>query len=323
MANHGVGELFILMKISLIIPILNEAESIIDLIETIDRQTLQPNEVIFVDGGSSDGTTEIIRNATFENPLYKITQTFGSSPGKGRNIGIENAQNEWIALTDAGIKLDRNWLAALSAEVEKVPDADVVYGNFSPQNNSFFEKCAALSYVPPLRENTIRGRSVASMLLRKKVWEEVGGFPDLRAAEDLIFMETIAQKGFKPIFAPDAVIYWHLRPNLLSTFRKFVLYSKHNVLAGRQWDWHYGVLKQYVLVLLFVILAIVQCWWWSFLPLLWLIMRTAKRIHAHYYEYGLMPLLNPIYFVSIMFVIIIIDIGTFTGWVQALLLRKD
>lgn len=310
------------LKISLVIPLKNEACSLKELIDSIERQTFQPAEVILVDGGSTDKTVELAEQASLKNFRIKVIKIPQASPGKGRNTGIENARNEWIALTDAGIKLDKNWLAELSAEAEKNPDADIVYGNYSPQTDSFFEKCAALSYVPPLRENSIRGRSVASMLLRKKVWQEVGGFPDLRAAEDLIFMEAIAQKGFKSVFAPGAIMYWQLRPNLSSMFGKFVLYSKHNVLAGRQWDWHYGVLRQYILVFLFIILAIVHSWWWLTLPLLWLIVRTAKRILAHRYEYGLMPVLNPIYFVSIMFLVQIIDVATFVGWIQALMLKK-
>ena len=55
---------------------------------------------------------------------------------------------------------------------------------------------------------------------------------------------VIAERGFRIGWAPKAMVHWQLRPNLKETFRKFVLYSKHNVLAGRQRYWHYGIVRQ-------------------------------------------------------------------------------
>ncbi len=310
-------------EISLIIPILNEESSIKLLISGIQSQTRMPNEVIFVDGGSTDKTIEMIDQAVLKNPIFKIIKTSKSSPGKGRNIGIENARNEWIALTDAGIEIDKDWLKNLVSEQENNSEADLIYGNFSPITNTFFEKCAALSYVMPLRNNAIRGKSVASLLLRKKVWEKVNGFPDLRASEDLMFMEAVEKAGFKICFAPKAMVYWQLRPNLYTTIKKFILYSKYNVWAGRTWDWHYGVAKQYLLALLFISLALMSSWWWAFMVIVQIIARTVKRIFNHRREFGIMPLLNPIYFFTVMFIIFMIDLATFIGWGQAIFSKNE
>lgn len=305
-------------EISLVIPVYNEEESIEGLIENIEHQTLQPNEIIFVDGGSTDKTIDIIERTVRENSKFKLIKTLRASPGKGRNIGVENALYDWIVFTDAGITLDKNWIENLVKVRDNSPTADIVYGNYSPVANTFFEKCAAISYVPASQKNQIRGKAIVSCLLKRSVWESVGGFPDLRAAEDLIFMEDAEKKGAKPFFAFDANVYWHLRPNIASTFRKFVLYSKYNVWAGRQWDWHYGILKQYLLMLLFIVLSIIHSPLWLVAVFLWLIARTAKRILPHRFEFGWMPLINPVYFLSIMSLIIIIDAATFVGWIQAL-----
>lgn len=312
-----------LIKISLVIPVYNEETSIEELIESIDQQVLLPEEVVFVDGGSTDQTVGLIKRVISKDPKYKIIRSFRSSPGKGRNLGIKNAENEWIALTDAGIKLEKNWLKNLVREVENNPETDLVYGSYAPVTDSFFDKCAALSYVPALRKDSIRGKSVASMLLKKKVWNEVGGFPDLRAAEDLIFIEAVSKKNFKTGFAPEAMMFWQLKPTLFSTFIKFVLYSKHNVWAGRAWDWHYGVAKQYLVALLFIILAFINSWWWLIMIFLWIVARVSKRILSHRFEYGLKPLLNPIYFLGITFIILVIDMATFIGWGQALLYKEN
>ena len=307
------------LQISLVIPMKNESDSLAQLVESIERQTFQPGEIVLVDGGSIDDTVKLAEQFAAKNPKIKLVKVAEASPGKGRNIGIENARNEWIALTDAGIILEKDWLKNLVETAENSPEAELVYGNFSPITGSHFEKCAAISYVPALRENSIRGKSVVSMLLKREVWEKVGGFPDLRAAEDLIFIETSNKLGHRSAFAPKATAHWQLQPNLKATFQKFVLYSKHNVWAGRAWDWHYGVAKQYLVVLLFVLLAIFHSWFWLFGVLAWLAARTAKRILLHRFEFGVKTLFNPLIFCGVALLVLTIDAATFIGWAQAIL----
>lgn len=311
------------LKISLVIPIKDESDSLAELIESITQQTFQPDEIVLVDGGSSDNTIEIAEWLSAKNSKLKLIKTPKAAPGKGRNIGIKNSKNDWIAMTDAGIKLEKNWLEKLVEKINENPEIDIVYGNYSPVIKSYFEKIAALCYVPAQNENVVRGKTVVSYLIRKAVWKTVGGFPDLRAAEDLMFMEAAEGAGFQFTFAPEAMVYWQLRPDLTSTFRKFVLYSKHNVWANRQWDWHYGIAKQYLFVLPFILLAVFYSPWWLVGVLIWLIARTIKRILPHRFEFGLKPVFNPIYFFSIMFLILTIDLATFIGWGQAIISPKS
>lgn len=308
--------------ISLVIPIRDEEQSIENLIASIRRQTYQPDEILLVDGGSTDRTVEIVKALTAENPKIILIKTNGATPGKGRNTGIAAARHEWVALTDAGITLDPEWLRELIGVADGDADIDVVYGDYSPVINTFIEKCAAISYVAPQKAVGIRSRSIASALLKKQVWKAAGGFPDLRAAEDLIFMEEVERHGFKAADAPLARVFWKLRPDLSSTFKKFVLYSKHNVYAERQWDWHYGVAKQYVFILPFVLLGMVHSsWWFSMIPV-WFALRAIKRIFENRVEFRTTALLNPVLLVGVMILILTIDLATFIGWAQAVFKKK-
>ncbi|MBL0272555.1 MAG: glycosyltransferase [Chitinophagaceae bacterium] len=175
--------------ISLVIPIFNESKTIAELVSTIGSQVYQPEEVILVDGGSTDNTLQILNEMTINKQKLRIISVKKAMPGEGRNIGSAQAACEWIAYTDAGIKLDQHWLEQLVKRIEEIPEADIIYGNFSPQISSFFDKCAAISYVPALLPGRIRTKSIASCLLKKEVWEKTGGFPDWRATEDLVFIE--------------------------------------------------------------------------------------------------------------------------------------
>ena len=301
-------------KISLVIPVRDEAATIATLFESIGRQTLAPDEVVIVDGGSTDGTPELITRQVLRRSEVRLIRTDGASPGKGRNLGIKAARNEWIALTDAGISLEDDWLEQLAAAAA---DADYVQGDVIPITTTFFTKCAAMAYVPAAFNGAVRGRFIASSMIRKEAWAAVGGFPDLRAAEDLIFIENLKTAGFRFADAPMAVVHWQLRPDIASTFRRFMLYSKHNVWAGRQWDWHYGILRQYALLVPVLAAAALHSLWWLVLLPLWLAARTAKRVLPFRSEFGLAWILNPFAFAFTAFLLLVLDLATFAGWIQA------
>jgi glycosyltransferase involved in cell wall biosynthesis len=306
--------------VSLIAPVRDEAATVRMLIDSIASQTRQPDEIVFVDGGSVDDTVERLRAASRENTRIRIIEAGEATPGRGRNIGIEDAHHEWVALTDAGIRLEPTWLERLVEVAMRDDSVAVVYGNYEPVVTSFFERCAALAYPPPKQERPgglMRGPSTASMLLRRDAWEAVGGFPDLRAAEDLIFMERIRERGFKEGWSPQATVRWQLQPDMARTFRKFVLYSRHNVWAGRQWDWHYGVARTYILTLPFVVLATAHSLWWLVVPLLIQLARVAKNIWTRREGRGLLWLLNPAQFAGVAVILLTIDAATFIGWAQA------
>ncbi len=303
----------------MIIPIKDESNSLETLIVSIKQQRLQPAEVILVDGGSTDNTLELAEQLVGGDDKFKVIKVAKASPGKGRNIGTAAAQFEWVAFTDAGIKLENDWLEKLVEPLKNDSELEVIYGNFSPIIDTFFEKCGVFAYVPPQKKAGIRSKFIASSLMKKAVWEKVGGFPDFRAAEDLIFMENLEKQHFKTGYAPQAMAYWHLRPDLLSTFQKFVLYSKHNIWANRQWDWHYGIAKYYLALIPVLLLTIFYSWWWLLGFVLWLILRTIKRIAMHRYKFGLGIIFNPFVFIGVAFLILTIDTATFVGWAQALL----
>jgi cellulose synthase/poly-beta-1,6-N-acetylglucosamine synthase-like glycosyltransferase len=307
-------------RVSLVIPVRNEEGSLAALLESIRRQTRAPDGVVLVDGGSTDRTVALARELTAGDPRFRVIEAGPATPGRGRNIGIAAAYHEWIALTDAGIRLEATWLEHLLGVVEQDPQVDVVYGNYEPVTDSFFERCAALAYVPPKvprHGRRMRGPFIASALIHRGVWESVGGFPDLRAAEDLIFMERVREGGFRIDWAPSATVHWHLQPSLTRTFRKFALYSKHNVWAGRQYDWHYRVAGMYLAALPFLGLATWHTAWWLSVPLAGVIARVAKSIWRRREGRGLTWLLNPLQFTAVGGILLTIDLATFSGWLRA------
>lgn len=304
--------------ISLVIPVFNESASITELLRSIREQTLQPDEIIIVDGGSTDNTIELITAQTGQDPRYRTIRAGRAYPGKGRNTGAAAAKSEWIAFTDAGIRLDKDWLKLMAEKRNEAPDCPVIYGNFSPQLNTFFERCAAIAYVPAAKPGSIRYRSVVSCLLKKEAWEKAGGFPDWRATEDLVFMEKLDESGSRSAYAVNSMAWWHLQPGYASTFRKFDLYSMYNVWAGRQAHWHYGVMRHYLLMLAFCLAGIFHHWAWFLLVPAWMMARSVKRVAQHRYEFGSNILFNPAVIIQVALITFVTDMATFTGWIKAM-----
>lgn len=116
-------------KISVIVPTLNEIGYIGNLIDSIYFQKYRPLELIFVDGGSSDGTIDIIkRKAKFYNgELFDIKLFYEKDydnlrgTANARNIGIEESTGGYIVFLDADMFfLTPDSLERITSKLEKV-----------------------------------------------------------------------------------------------------------------------------------------------------------------------------------------------------------
>ena len=308
------------MSVSLVIPVRDEAGNISELLSSIRAQTRPPDEIVFVDGGSRDDTVRQLRTAAKQDRRIRVIESDNASPGRGRNLGICAASFDSIALTDAGIRLDPRWLEALLAAWDQDREVDIVFGAYAPITETFFESCAATAYVEPPHltpSGLMRGPSIASCLLKPSVWKAVGGFPDLRATEDLIFIERIRQQKHHIAWAPEALVWWRLRPSLKETYRRFELYSRHNVWAGRERYWHYGVARQYIGAGVLLGLAMIQSPWWAALLGCAAAARVARAIWRHRQGHNLLWLLNPARFALVGVILGAIDAATLVGWARA------
>lgn len=131
-------------------------------------------------------------------------------------------------------------------------------------------------------------------------------------------MEKAEALGYATTTAPGALASWELRQDIASTFKKFDLYSRYNVWAGRQVYWHYGVARQYAVVLAVTALGIFHHWLWLLLLPVWLLARAAKRVYLHRYQFGLAILFNPAVMGMVILLTLVIDTATFTGWIKAI-----
>jgi len=272
------------MEISVVVPARNEEKTIRSLLDGLLAQTRMPNEIVITDAGSTDATPEIIEEYSKRGFPVHLIRDQGALPGRGRNLAAAQASFEWLAFIDAGIRPAPNWLAAL-AELAETENAEVVYGAWEPAIDGFFQECAAIAYVPPptkIGDVFMRPKFIASTLMRRAVWESVGGFPEhLRSAEDLLFMNKVAEANFRTVYAPAAIVRWSLQPTFGLTFKRFVSYARHNIRAGLWSAWQAAIFKRYGLLLLSAFPAFfLGPRWLLLMPFLWLVMLVTRALVA-------------------------------------------
>jgi glycosyltransferase involved in cell wall biosynthesis len=312
------------ISVSVVVPARDEQDSIVPLLDSLLQQTWPAAEIVIVDAGSLDRTAQMVREYSREYGAAAVPirlLTLGPAyPGIARNAGVEAAVSSHIAFTDAGIRVDRQWLERLCAPLqqahqESAPPPDVVFGSYEPVVATFFAQCAATAYVParsPDKGKEIRGPSIASCLLRKSVFEAAGGFPPYRAAEDLMFLDRIRDQDWTTSYAPHAIARWEMATGWWSTFRRFRLYSYHNLVAGRGRYWHRGVARWYTLAMPFVILSCFQPTGWLAVPLSGAGARIAITIWRKRKEKWGSPF-NPLHWIGVGLVLMTLDAATFGG----------
>lgn len=99
-------------KISIIIPTLNEAEHLPDLLDALNAQTRLPDEIIVADAGSRDETVDLARQRN-------ARVVWGGMPGPGRNAGAREAQGDIFLFLDADVRPHPNFIELALDEFER------------------------------------------------------------------------------------------------------------------------------------------------------------------------------------------------------------
>ncbi|MDM8530290.1 glycosyltransferase [Anaerolineales bacterium HSG25] len=255
------------MTISIICTVLNEGEAIRKLLDSLVAQTHQPDEIVIVDGGSTDNTVTVIKQYQSHLPIEIIIAP-GANISRGRNIAIEAAQGSIIASTDAGVRLSPEWLARLIAPFQADHAPAVVAGFFVPDPQSTFEVAMGATVLPTASDIDPDSflPSSRSIAFLKSAWQEAGQYPEwLDFCEDLIFDLRLHDLHGPFPFEPQAVAYFRPRRNLSAFFKQYYQYSRGDGKADL-WRKRHAIRYVTYLVggpLLLWLGARQSPWWWG------------------------------------------------------------
>ncbi len=183
------------MKISIIIPVLNEETNLARLgehLQTLDQQ----HEVIIVDGGSRDNTLSV---------AYQLTgKVVVSHPGRAvqMNSGAEIASGEMLLFLHADTFLPDDGLQTISA---LSPEKNV-WGRFDVRlsgNRFVFRLIEALMNLRSCMTSIATGDQ--AMFIEKNLFQRIGGFPEIALMEDIEISRRL-KKIVKPLCLKQKVI---------------------------------------------------------------------------------------------------------------------
>lgn len=254
-------------KVSVICTVLNEGPAIQKLLDSLAEQTRPADEIIFVDGGSSDDTVAILQRyaAAHQLPLRVIVEP-GANISRGRNLAIEAAAGPIIASTDAGVRLDRCWLEELLKPFQDNSQVAVVSGFFAPDPQTVFEVAMGATVLPALADINPAAflPSSRSVAFLKSSWQAAGRYPEwLDYCEDLIFDFRLRDEAGPFAFAPQALVYFRPRSSLGAFFKQYYRYARGD---GKADLWRKRHVVRYVtylvaLPLLLILTVLVSPWW--------------------------------------------------------------
>ncbi len=189
--------------VSVVIPTYNRLQQVTAALESVLAQSYTKFEVIIIDDGSEDGTTEhierLIRNRPAGTPAVRYLFQANQGSSTARNRGISEARGQWIAFLDSDDKWYPDKLEQQVRAVEAYKDAcgacitDARLVNDSGMEaTSFHETGKSYGQEIGLVENAVErlARSfdhfwITSLLVRSELARKIGGFdPGIQFCED-------------------------------------------------------------------------------------------------------------------------------------------
>ncbi len=229
------------MKLSIIIPCFNSADTIATQLEALASQRWSESwEVIISDNGSTDGSMDIVKKYEGRLPHLRIVDASGRrGRGYARNVAAKVARGESLAFCDADDEVAPGWLAAMGEAVTKydfVACRIDVY-KLSPLWIAKMRKHAQASGLqtrgaPPSLSHAGGG----TIAVKRRLHEEVGGFDEsFLRHQDTEYCWKIQLKGAKLHFVPEAAVHVRLRDTLMENYRQAFGWGEYEVLLYKKY----------------------------------------------------------------------------------------
>jgi glycosyltransferase involved in cell wall biosynthesis len=219
------------IEISVITTLYNEETTVADLLDSVLNGTMIPDEFVIADGGSTDGTLELLSTYAAERSEIKVLTDSGGRSA-GRNAAIAAAEHDFIVCIDGGCFARPTWLAEITEPLTE--DVEWVGGFYSPKGRTALSTAIGLTMVFVIEEvGPDFVPSARSMAFHKRLWREVGGFPeDVQYGEDTFFDQSLMDSGYRLTFAPDAIVEWRPPSGLVTQARTMFSWGRGDGLLG-------------------------------------------------------------------------------------------
>jgi succinoglycan biosynthesis protein ExoA len=227
------------IRISIIMPVRNEAKHIERTIRNILEQDYPPDffEILVIDGQSTDGTPEIIKGLKKEYPNIRLYSNAKKLSSAARNIGIRNASGEIVLVVDGHCKIPYSGMLLSVEKLFQNPDifclgrpqpllggSELLQKTIAAARDSWFGH-STQSRIYSQGEGPVDPVSVGCAY-RKKIFEIIGGFDEtFDACEDVELNYRIKKAGLNSFFSRNLEIEYIPRETLSGLWRQLARYG--------------------------------------------------------------------------------------------------
>ena len=229
------------MKLSVIIPCFNGADTIADQLEALSEQKWsEPWEIIFSDNGSTDDSCAIAEH--YKGRMLNL-RIVDASARRGQpyalNQGAQAAKGEALAFADADDIVGPGWVAAMG---DALSEHDFVACRWdtekiNPEWTRHYRGNGQLYgpqeiWYPPYLPHAGGG----TIGVKRELHEAIGGFDEtLLHLHDTDYCWRLQLAGIKLHFVPSAVMYIRFRNGLRSIYRQNRNYAEYNTLLSKRY----------------------------------------------------------------------------------------
>ncbi|TRX70457.1 glycosyltransferase family 2 protein [Carboxylicivirga sp. M1479] len=217
------------MHFSVIIPIYNRPDEIIELLESLTLQSAQSVfEVIIIEDGSNMSCKDVIEPYFNQIDLHYYTQD-NTGPGPARNHGAKKAKGDYLIFFDSDCIIPSNYFNHVLEHLDIQPldcfgGPDEAHPFFTP-----IQKAISYSMTSPITTGGIRGggkkmdkfypRSF-NLGIKKGVFEALNGFSDMRFGEDLDLSMRTMKSNYSVGLIKEANVYHKRRTHFRAFFKQ-------------------------------------------------------------------------------------------------------
>ena len=125
-------------------PVFNREQCVLDAVNSLKKQCFHNWELIIIDDGSNDGTFKVCSEAAEKDDRIHVVHQHNKGVSAARNVGLKQAEGEYILFLDSDDLLELNALSVLDKSIHDSSKADLICFGYSRSSGSKWQPDSSL-----------------------------------------------------------------------------------------------------------------------------------------------------------------------------------
>ena len=231
------------LDVTIIIPVYNEEKFIGTCLKSISKLNYPDSkyEVIIVNDGSTDKSSEISEVFTNKYQNMKLLTKKNGGKGSAQNLGLEHAKGKYILITDADAVVEKDWISKM---VEYLDKFDMVLGScYAKDPVSWLEKMQNAHYLIRFKYGGAKDIPTIGVNngFRKDFVDKIGRFDETKTSVTGDFIRRAKEKDLKIHYNPDIVVHTKCTNSFLGFLKQKLRWRESGASSILTFSYTYGL----------------------------------------------------------------------------------